>query len=219
MSDSKAMSGSKAAMSAPKTAPSGSHSRRAFFARSGVALGTGLVSAGVGATVLDDSRARLDALYQQLGALEDREALRHLHQAYLSLVENRQWQALPGLFSEEAEIQLHGETWRGGQDGLRSLYVERYAQQALDDMHTAFSFDQRQQQDHVELDAGRQQASACFHCRVQLSTPLRDDSVAARMARLQGMDTVQRWEQGRFTVTYLQEGGQWRIHRLSYRAA
>ena len=214
------MSDSKTAMSTRKTAMSGSHgsSRRAFFARSGAALGAGLASAGVGAAMLDDSQARVDALYQQLGALEDREALRHLHQAYLALVENRQWQALPELFSKDAEVRLHGETWQGGQKGLRSLYLEQYAQRALDDMHSAFSFDQRQQQDHVELDAGRQQASACFHCRVQLSTPLRDDSVAARMARLQGMDTAQRWEQGRFTVAYRQEGGQWRIHRLSYQA-
>jgi hypothetical protein len=161
-------------------------------------------------------KAQLESLHLQLASLESREAIRRLHLAYLAFVESRQWQAVLELFDEQGEVQLYGATYRGKHEGLQDLYLEQYAQQRLATMHTAFILDQSQQQDRVELGTDASQASACFHCQVETSTPLQADSTQAQMARLQGMDESRNQEKGRFTVDYRQVDGQWRITRLVY---
>jgi hypothetical protein len=67
-------------------------SRRAFFLQGGAALGASVATAGVAAAVSGKpapTQGRMDQLQQQLVLAEDREAIRTLHLALTSQIENQ----------------------------------------------------------------------------------------------------------------------------------
>lgn len=193
-------------------------SRRAFFARGGVALGTGLASATAGAaTLFNDTqplKEQLARLQQHLATLEDMDAIRQLHQAYSSLMQKQGWETLPELFTEDASINLDGSVHTG--KGIANLFLEQYGKQTAPRLQCAYRQDEKQQHDRVKISLDGRQAQATFHQLVEISQPLHDDSLPARMARLQGMTASSHWEAGRFEASYQRVDGQWRIQRLEY---
>src|SRR5687768_13798220 len=99
----------------------GKSSRRAFFLKGGAVLGTGVATA-VGAAVITPDTAKpleeqLKQLRQQLGSLEDREAIRQLHLAFTKLIENQRYEAAAQLFDEQAS----------GKDAIRELFATHSA--------------------------------------------------------------------------------------------
>jgi hypothetical protein len=195
-------------------------SRRAFFARSGVALGTGLASATAGATSLFNDiqplQEQLARLQQHLATLDDKAAIRQLHQAYTSLVQKQAWEILLELFTDDAKVNLDGSIYFGKKPGIASLFLDQYGKQEAARLQCAYRQDERQQQDSVDISPDRCKAHATFHQLVQVNQPLQDDSLPARMARLQGMTGSTHWEAGRFEAGYQRVDGQWRIHQLAY---
>jgi hypothetical protein len=198
-------------------------SRRFFFLRGGAALGAGLASAtaGAGTLVFDESlslKEQLAQLHQQLGAMEHKEAIRQLQAAYTHLLENQAYEAVVELFSDEAMITLHDESYTGKEHGIRPLFTEAYAQQQVPDLHTAFRQDHAQRQDEISVSEDLQSATATFHFQVEVSKPYTDTSVLGKMARQQGQHASRHWETGKFEVAYSRVDEQWKISKLAYLA-
>lgn len=174
-------------------------SRRRFFTQGGAALG-----AGVAATVGGASPLASDDPMKRLRDLEDREAVRQLHLAFTSLIEQQAYDAAAQLFDNPAT-------------GKRAI-----AQQLADRdtaFHRAYRQSASQHSDTVTLSDNRAHASATFNIEVEVCTPLQDDCTAATMARIQGNVADLRWESGRFEAKYVKTRGEWKVVSLSYRAS
>ena len=185
----------------------GKSSRRAFFLKGGAVLGAGVATA-VGAAAITPDKAnalpleeQLKQLRQQLGSLEDREAIRQLHLAFTKLIENQRYEAAAELFDEQAVVAARMRF--GSSSPLHSAYRQKTIQQ----------------NDAVTLSEDRLQATATFHVDVEVCTPLEEDCTAAQMARLQGNVADRRWEAGRFEAKYVKTRGEWKVASLSYLAS
>jgi SnoaL-like protein len=163
-------------------------SRRAFFLQSGAALGTGL-AATAGAAVLENGSS---AASPRLA--EEREAIRRLTFAFMSLVERQQHDSAAALFVAPAQ----------------------YRHTNL--IHGAYRQNVTRQQDTILISADGLRASATTHVEVEVSTPLAGDSTLVQMARLQGNVAERHWESGRFEAQYMKTGGQWKMTTLNYLA-
>jgi hypothetical protein len=188
--------------------------RRAFFVSGGAVVGAGVATA-VGASALTADKPlpmeeQLKQLRVRLAGLEDREAIRQLHLAFTTLVEERSYNAAAELFDDHAQVQLSGAN-AAGKSEIRQLFADQY--------HSAYRQRTSQQRDEVKLAANHLSATATFHVEVELCTPLQGDCTAAQMARLQGNVADRRWEHGRFDASYIKTQGQWKVASLSYRAA
>lgn len=194
-------------------------SRRTFFRQGSTALAAGLVSAGAGAStlVMDDSAARqqIEGLRKRLASLEDREALRELFLAYNTLLQERAFAPVVALFATDATLSMRGQQY--SHEGIQHLFLDAYARESTETLQCAFSCDHRQQADTLSIADDGLHASGRFHARVQWYHPLKSDSVLESMARLQGMDAGQFWENIRFDVQFQREDGQWKIRQLDYR--
>ena len=202
------------------------NSRRAFFMRSGVALGAG-IGAGLASTgavagtwTFDSSlslKEQVSRLQQQLSTMEDREAVRQLYLSYTSLMQHQAYEAVVELFAEDATVQLDGTDHQGKQHAIRQLFTQDYASRQADQLQTAFQHEL--QRDSITVDEGLQRAHATFHAKVRIDRPITDDSSLGQMARLQGLSSESRWQSGRFEVDYVRQQDQWKISRLFYRNA
>jgi hypothetical protein len=183
-------------------------SRRRFFTQGGAALGAG-VAATVGASGLtpDDPTKRLREM-------EEREAVRQLHLAFTSLIEQQAYDAAAELFDEHAHLNLNGASATG-----RRAIARQLSDRTAAAFHRAYRQCTSQQSDSVTVTDDRVRASAAFNIEVELCTPLQDDCTAATMARLQGNVADLRWESGRFEAKYVKTRGEWKITSLVYRAA
>jgi hypothetical protein len=197
-------------------------SRRAFFLHGGAVLGAG-VATTVGASALAaESPAPLDEqlkrLRQQLDGVEDREAIRQLHLAFTTLIEQQAYEAAAELFESQAHLNLSGVS-ATGKPAILQLFAHQYRQQNAAAIHNAYRQNTLQQRDAVMLSENRLQATATFHVDVEVCTPLQADCTAATMARLQGHVADRRWEAGRFEAKYVKTRGEWKMASLSYLAS
>ena len=194
-------------------------SRRSFFLKGTVVLGTGLASASAGAADLFDSpqtlRQQMNQLQQKLSAMKDREALNHLHLVFTALLDNHAYDAVVELFADHASVELHDVSLEG-KAAVMKLFMEGYGEQTTSSLHTAHRRDQSQQQDLISVSRDRKQASASFHDQVLISTPIRGQSVLADMARQQGMTAQSHWENGRYDIAFTRVNDRWLISRLHY---
>ena len=196
-------------------------SRRAFFLQGSAVLGAG-VATTVGAAALAptspaplSSEEELKQLREQLGGIEDREAIRELHLAFTSLVESQAYDRVAALFDEHAQLQLSGASAQGKRE-IQELFAKRYRLQQTANFHSAYRQDAAKQGNSVTFSEDRLRASATFPVEVELCTPLQGDCTVAEMARLQGHVADRRWEPGRFDAKYVKSGGRWKIASLSY---
>jgi SnoaL-like domain len=197
-------------------------SRREFFMSGGAVLGAGVAATAAGAPLESDSAGSLEEqlkkLRQQLGDVEDREAIRQLHLAFTTLIGGQAYEAATELFDEQAHLNLSGVT-ATGKRAILQLFVDQYLQQKAAFIHSAYRHSALQRNDTVTLSEDRLQATATLHIETELYTPLQEDCTAAKMARLQGDVAARRWESGRFEAQYVRTRGQWRIASLSYLSA
>lgn len=193
--------------------------RRSFFLKGTAALGAGLVSASASAAVLFDSvqspRQQMNQLQQKLNNLEDKEALKHLHLAFTTLLENRAYEAVAELFTEDATVEMHG-IHIAGKTAVKKLFMEEYKNRNISSLHTAHRWNQSQKQDLVSVSEDRKQAGARFYSQVLICTPIRWQSALADMARQQGMTAQSYWENGHYDIAFTRIRDQWRINRLCY---
>jgi hypothetical protein len=185
----------------------------------GAALGAGMAStAGAAALNSDNSVLARGDLQQQLKAAEEREAIRHLHATFTRLIEHQDYDAVPALFADHAELQL-SDVSVSGKSAIVQLFAEQYRHRCCAAMHTAYRPNASQQQDVVTLSSDHLHAASTYHVDVHVSTPLQEDCTAAQMARLQGQVADQRWESGRIDATYVKAQGQWKVASLRFMSA
>jgi ketosteroid isomerase-like protein len=194
--------------------------RRSFFLKGSVALGAGLVSASAGAATLFDSsqtvQEHMDQLQQKLSSMEDREALKHLHLTFTTLIENRAYDSVAELFSEDAVVELSGKKLVG-KAGVKKLFMDEYKGQKISAMHTAHRRDQSQKQDQISVNKDSKHAYARFYNQVLICKPIRGQSVLAEMTRQQGMTAQSYWENGCYDIAFTRINARWRISELRYK--
>jgi len=194
------------------------NSRRAFFLQGGAVLGAGVATTVEAFSEKSVSQEEeLQHMRRQLRGIEDREAIRQLHRAFISLIQQQCYEEVAELFDERAQLNLSGLS-ASGRPAIREVLATQYRNQSAAVLHRAYRHNISQHGDAIVLSESGLLAAATFHIEVELCTPLQSDCTAAAMARLQGNVADRRWEAGRFEAKYVKSAGQWRMATLSYLA-
>ena len=203
--------------------------RRSFIWKAGAALSATLasaaatVTAGTPTRVADETRnskEQIERLSNQLGILEDTNAIRRLHDAFSDALNKRHSEDIVNLFAEDAEVHFNGGIFVGKEHGVRRLYAEHFGRrftERKDEPVHRFLLDQTQQQDTVAVAPDRQSAKARFHCLMQAEAAIASNSPLVEMARQQGQGIMQWWESGVYENSYVKDGDVWKIKQLRYR--
>jgi hypothetical protein len=192
--------------------------RRAFLRKAGVAL-SGPLAVALAAPAAPGP-ATNESLRNRLGALEDTLAIRAVHQSYAKHLNERAFDAVVELFSEDSAVRLYGELFVGKAQGVRRLFVEHFDQRIIEGetpVHRRL-LPRDPHEDLIEVAADRASATGRFHCLVQAEAALPAHLPLIEMARLQGQGTRQWWENGVYESTYVRAGSAWKIQHLEYRA-
>ncbi len=210
-------------ISSPKQPDTG---RRSFIWKTGSALSAVLASAvaGISKPKSDEAgtlKEQVDRLSNQLGILEDTNAIRKLHHAYGYYLDKGIWEEIVNLFADDAEVYFNGGIFEGKDKGVRRLYVEYFGRGFTGNNYGpvhGFLLDQTKEQDVVDVAPDRKSAKARFHCLMQAGVQVVSDSPMMEMARQQGQGTLQWWEGGIYENSYVRDGNIWKIKGLDYRA-
>jgi hypothetical protein len=207
-----------------KTGNSSDTGRRSFIWKTGAAM-----SAVVASAVTGISKQEVDAgtglkdqmshLSNRIGSLEDANAIRRLHQAYESRLDQGMYEEVAGMFTDDAEVLYNGGVF-AGKNGIRRLYCEHFASGRTGkkiEPAPGFEVDPAQQLDIVDVAGDRKTATGQFAYSMQVGTPMTGNSSLLEMARLQGEGIVQWWESGTHAVSYVKKGDTWEIRKLEYR--
>ncbi len=201
--------------------------RRSFMWKTGAAVSAVLASAVAG---ISKSKADQDAglkdqvarLSNQIGSLEDANAIRRLHRLYESRLDRGMYEEVVDMFADDGEVVFNGGVFAGKNKGVRRLYCQRFSAGLSGkriEPAPGFEPDPAEQQDIVEVAPDRKSAKARFAYSMQVGTPLASDSSLVEMARLQGQGIVKWWEAGIHEVSYVKSDDSWKIKKLEYRAA
>jgi hypothetical protein len=199
--------------------------RRSFIWKTGAAMSAVLASAVAGVSKpKDDPNAglkdRIDQLSNQVGSLEDANAIRRLHQAYESLLDRGMYEEIVDMFTDDGEVIFNGGLFSGKDGGIRRLYCERFKSGLSGkkiEPAPGFEPDPSRQLDIVEVSADRRTATGQFPFSLQVGIPMTEDSSLVAMARLQGEGILKWWEGGVHEASYIKVGDSWKIRRLEYR--
>lgn len=180
---------------------------------SAVAMGAGNAPRAEGAT--GDSQ-ELDRVSHQLGLREDADAIRQVHRAFGAALNERRYEDLVRLFTDDARIHFNGGVLAG--EEIRRLYVEQFGRRVEEPkpepVHTCVI--DSAHESSVEVAADRQSATARFPCLTQLECALEGSSPLVEMARQQGQGVRQWWEHGLYENSYVKRDGAWKILELRY---
>jgi hypothetical protein len=208
--------------SSPKQPNNG---RRSFIWKTGAAMSAVIASAvaGVSKPKADPDaglKSQIDRLSNQIGSLEDANAIRILHQAYESYLDKGMYEEVVELFTDDGEVIFNGGIFAGKDKGVRRLYCNHFRSGFTGkkiEPAPGFEPDSAQLQDIVEVAPDRKSAKARFPYSMQVGTPMTGDSQLVQMARLQGEGIVKWWEGGIHEASYAKDGGSWKIKGLEYR--
>lgn len=195
--------------------------RRSFIRKTGFAVTAAFASAAVGISknkvdAANPLQGRVDRLSQQVGILEDANAIRDLHKTYESHLDNAMYEEIIGLFTEDAEVSYNGGVFKG-RKGIRRLYVDHFGQGLTGKRIDPAPGLQPEQQEMIEVAADRKAAAGRFAYSIQVGTPISGESSLVDMARLQGQGIVKSWEGGVYEMAYVKEGDAWKIKRIDFR--
>ncbi len=199
--------------------------RRSFIRKTGAVLSAGLASAiaGVSKPNPDEDmplKEQVDRLSNQLGILEDTNAIRKLHQDYGYYLDNGMHEEIVNLFAGDGEVYFNGGIFIGRDQGVRRLYVDHFGRDFTAGKNGpahGFLLDHTQKQDAVEVAPDRKTAQARFHCLMQARTRDTSEFPMMEMARLQGQGILQWWEGGVYEISYVKYRDTWKIKKLDYR--
>jgi hypothetical protein len=161
--------------------------RRGFLFTAGAALTAPVAAVTTAQGKTDDH----EALRARLALLEDLDALRALHRAFLKHLNAGEQDELGALF-----------------DGRSAALADPRIRRLSD--HAAFG------RDVIEIAADGQRASARLHVTVQLESSIASDDTAVVMARLQGGGVVRHREQGVLEYVCVKRRGAWKIERTEF---
>lgn len=169
-----------------------STTRRSFFRKAGAAVAVPLAF-GAGTAAASDAGA--DDLEARVKALESRDAIRALHDAFLQRLNSGETDALRALSTHQQQA--------GPDCSITRLLQDHAAGHG----------------DSIIVAADGHHATASFSCIARIATPVAADGTLADMMRLQGSDQLQREERGVLDGHYVNVGGHWQIERIAYRRA
>ncbi len=66
----------------------------------------------------------LEDLEKRIQALEDAEEIKKLHQKYINLMDNLEYEAVPDLFTENASVEIRNLGIKKGRNELREIYID-----------------------------------------------------------------------------------------------
>ena len=201
--------------------------RRSFIWKVGAGMSAILATAvpGMAKTRLSDDKnlkTRVERLSNQIGLLEDENAIRSLHKAYENHLDKEEYEEVVNLFADNAEVIFNGGIFQGKMSGVRRLYFSHFSAGLTGkkmDPAPGFQLSAEQQEDFVKIASNRNTAKARFTYSIQVGAPMKSDSPLVKMARLQGEGIVKWWEGGVYEATYVKniKDGKWKIKRLEFR--
>jgi hypothetical protein len=200
--------------------------RRSFIWKTGAAMSAVIASAvaGVSKPKTDPDASlqdQVDRLSNQVASLKDASAIRRLHQAYESHLDQGRYEEAVDMFTDDGEVVFNGGIFAGKDKGVRRLYCKLFNSGSTGkkiEPAPGYAQDSEQLQDIVEVAADRRSATARFPYSIQVGRPMSGDSPLVAMARLQGEGIVKWWEAGIHEVSYVKAGENWKIKKLEYRA-
>ena len=199
--------------------------RRSFIWKTGAVMSSVLAStvAGMSKSGPDhDSglKSEVDRLSNQIGCLEDANAIRRLHQTYESLLDKGLFEEVVHMFTDQGEVIFNGGVFVGKNKGVRRLYCDHFSQGLIGkkiEPAPGFEPDPSQLLDIVDVAPDRKSANAKFPYSMQVGTALISDLPLLDLARLQGQGVRQWWEGGIHEACYVKEGDTWKLKKLEYR--
>jgi hypothetical protein len=193
-------------------------SRRRFGRTAGAALSATAAAAVAAAPAGAGDGQTIEA---RLARLEDAEAIRRLHLAWLAHVNEGAWESARELFAADAEVQFAGGVFAGRERGIRRLLVEHFGRSlgvARPGPVPTFLQSRDPHLDAIDVAPDRHTATARLRCTARVASAIGPDCTLAEMAILQGVGTLRWQETADVVAAYLREGAAWRIARLVYRA-
>ena len=162
-------------------------------------------------TDLNALEQRVEQLADEVGRLNDAQAVRKLQHAYGYYLDKCLYDEVVDLFAEDGEVRFMGGAFKG-KPGLRRLYCDRF-RKSFTGGHNGpvygFLLDHLQLQDIVDVAADRATARARFRCLMQAGSHETKKDAPPHLPS-------QWWEGGIYENEYVRESGVWKIQLLNY---
>jgi hypothetical protein len=202
--------------------------RRSFMWKLGAAMSAVLASAVAGISMKPrvvhgaGLNAQVDQLSNQLGILEDANAIRRLHQTYETYLDKGMYKEVVNLFADDGVVVFNGGIFMGKDRGVMRLYCDHFSSGLTGkriEPAPGFQPDTEQQEDIIEVSPDRRSARARFAYSIQVGAPIISDLQLVKMVRLHGEGIMKWWEGGTYEVSYVRDtkNSTWKIKRLEYR--
>jgi hypothetical protein len=163
-------------------------------------------------------KEQVEQLSNQVGILEDVNAIRKLHFAYGYYIDKCLYEDTVSLFADDGEVHFSGGIYRGKEGGVRRLYVGGFQKGFTGGkpgpVH-GFLLDHLQMQDIVDVAPDRQTAKGRFRAFMQAGAHETSRSPMGEMAR-KNKQPIQWWEGGIYENSYVKVDGIWKIKVLNY---
>lgn len=167
-------------------------------------------------------KTRVDQLSNQLGILEDENAIRELHKTYETCLNNGKYEDIVNLFTNNGEVAFNGGVFKGKEGGVHRLYFEHFSPgltgKRIDPAPGSLQ-NTEDRLDMIKVAADRKSAKAQFSYSMQVGVPMVSDWPLMKMARWYGQGIKKWWEGGVYDISYVKDikDGTWKIERLEHR--
>jgi hypothetical protein len=154
--------------------------------------------------------ATVERLANQVGVLEDVNAIRRLQYTYGYLIDKCMYAETVDLFAEDGEVRFMGGIYKG-REGVRRLYIGRFRKNFTNDYNGpvfGFLLDHPQMQMIIDVAPDRKTARLRGRSMMQAG---RHHSITEA-----GSLPRQWWEGGIYENEYVRENGIWKIRVLDY---
>jgi ketosteroid isomerase-like protein len=132
----------------------------------------------------------LEELEKRVQAVEDLEAIKKLHQKYMNLMDNLQYESVPALFTDDASVEIRDSGVKKGREEIDKMYLGIGAmKKAKNNCHMAIQPD---------ITVSGDTASGSWMVYMFYFSPSVD------------------WVQGRNDVEYRKVKGIWKISKLKF---
>jgi SnoaL-like domain len=163
------------------------------------------------ATDLSALSRQVEMLANEVGRLNDAQAVRKLQHAYGYYLDKCLYDEVVDLFAADGEVHFMGGVFKG-KPGLRRLYCDRF-RKSFTGGHNGpvygFLLDHLQLQDIVDVAPDRNTARARFRCLMQAGSHETKKDAPAHLPS-------QWWEGGIYENDYVRDNGVWKIKVCNY---
>ncbi len=194
--------------------------RRSFVWKMGAALTAVFATSAACASKREDElKGQVERLTNQLGIVEDTDAIRKLQHAYGYYLDKCIYEEVVDLFADDGEVHFNGGIFIGKDKGVRRLYIDNFSEGFTGKKNGpifGFLLDHLQIQDIVDVAPDRKTAKGRFRTLMQAGAHISSKSGAEAVKK--GQPPMQWWEGGIYENEYVREGNIWKIKLLNYNA-